>query len=102
MLLKVWVLFALHRWLHLSQVTIPSRLFNEEMEGPGDRVTIRQASPDERRGRAVPFEESCRYIDEMSYSQQASEIGVRLDGHALQVCHRPPFVLGAATLRKKR
>ena len=50
------------------------------------------------------FEESCRYIDEMSYSQQASEIGVRLDGHALllHVCHRAPSVLGAATLRKKR
>ena len=49
------------------------------------------------------FEESCRYIDEMSYSQQASEIGVRLDGHALllQVCHRAPSVPGAATLRKK-
>ena len=49
------------------------------------------------------FEESCRYIDEMSYSQQASEIGVRLDGHALllQVGHRAPSVPGAATLRKK-
>ena len=50
------------------------------------------------------FKKSCRYIDEMSYSQQASEIGVRLDGHALllQVRHRAPSVPGAATLRKKR
>ena len=49
------------------------------------------------------FEEICRYIDEMPYSQQASEIGVRLDGHALllPVCHRAPSVPGAATLRKK-
>ena len=49
----VWVLFALHRWLHLSQVTMPSRVFSEGMEGPGDRVTIQRASLDERRGRAV-------------------------------------------------
>ena len=49
------------------------------------------------------FEESCRYIDEVSYSQQASEIGVRLDGHALllQVCNGAPSVLGAATFREK-
>ena len=96
---EVVLFWVCSHWLHLCQVTIPSRVFNEEMEGPDDRVDeqVQTNAVDER------FEESCRYIDEMSYSQQASEIGVRLDGHALiiQVCHRTPSVPGAATWRKK-
>ena len=87
--------------------------------GPNDRVetcsemkmrTIPHVNnPPFRPGTAtVGFLRTCGSLEKMymnlHFENCKKKDGVRLDGHALllQVCHRAPSVLEAATLKKKR